>query len=156
MNEIQRILDQYERVMNGAAWHGDPILQILDGVSAATAALRPVANAHSIWEIVGHMAFWEGVATKRLAGLRAGLVEEGNFPAVPEATEVNWQKTLERFRASNHAFREALHKLDAAQLDELSAAGKRSFYDEAHGLIEHNAYHAGQIALLSKSMNQGR
>ncbi len=156
MNQIQRILDQYERVMHGAAWHGDAIWQIIEGISAERAALRPIANAHSIWEIVGHMAFWEAVAAKRLGGLRAGLEEEGNFPAAPEATEANWQKTLDRFRASNKAFREALQKLDAARLDELSAAGKRSFYDEAHGLIQHNVYHAGQIAVLARSMNQGR
>ena len=154
MSETQRILNQYDIVMHGAAWHGDPIWQILDGISAERAALRPIANAHSIWEIVGHMAFWEGVAAKRLAGLRAGLEEEGNFPATPEATEANWQKTLEQFRASNQAFREALQKLSPDRLDELSAAGKRSFYAEAHGLIEHHVYHAGQIALLAKAMNQ--
>ena len=73
---------------------------------------------------------------------------------MPEATEVNWQKTLEEFRASNQAFREALQKLDPARLNELSAAGKRSFYEEAHGLIEHSVYHAGQIALLAKAANQ--
>ena len=80
MTEVRRILDQYDRVMNGDAWHGDPIWQILDGISAEKAALRPIANAHSIWEIVGHMAFWEDVAARRLGGLRAGLKEEGNFP----------------------------------------------------------------------------
>jgi hypothetical protein len=70
--------------------------------------------------------------------LRAGIEEEGNFPPVPpEATEANWQTTLDAFRASNKALRKALQKLDPAGLDELSAAGKRSFYDEAHGLIEH-------------------
>jgi len=72
----------------------------------------------------------------------------------PEATEANWQKTLEQFRASNQAFREALQKLSPDRLDELSAAGKRSFYNEAHGLIEHHVYHAGQISLLAKAMNQ--
>jgi hypothetical protein len=101
------------------------------------------------------MAFWEDVAARRLGGLRAGLKEEGNFPPVPpEATEANWQKTLDRFRASNRTFREALQELDPARLDDLSAAGKRSFYGEAHGLIEHNVYHAGQIALLAKGMHQ--
>jgi uncharacterized damage-inducible protein DinB len=154
MTKGQRILDQYDRAMHGAAWHGDAIWQVLDGISAERAALRPIANAHSIWEIVGHMAFWEGVAARRLGGLRAGLEEDRNFPAAPDATEVNWQKTLDQFRASNQAFREALQKLDPARLDELSAAGKRSFYEEAHGLIEHNVYHAGQIALLAKAANQ--
>jgi uncharacterized damage-inducible protein DinB len=67
MTEVRRILDQYDRVMNGDAWHGDPIWQILDGISAEKAASRPIANAHSIREIVGHMAFWEDVAARRFA-----------------------------------------------------------------------------------------
>jgi uncharacterized damage-inducible protein DinB len=154
MNEVQRILDHYDIVMQGSAWHGDAIWQILDRISAEKAALRPIGNAHTIWEIVGHMAYWEGVATKRLGGLRAGLEEEGNFPpAPPEASEANWQKTLDQFRASNQQFREALQKLSPTRLHELSAAGKRSYYDEALGLIEHSVYHAGQIALLAKAMD---
>ena len=44
-----------------------------------SAALRPLANIHTIWEIVGHMAFWEDVAAKRLAGARAGMMEEGEL-----------------------------------------------------------------------------
>ena len=154
MTETQRILEHYDRTMHGDAWHGHPVWQVLDGISAERAAMRPLANAHSIWEIVGHMAFWEEVAARRLGGLRAGLEEDRNFPAMSEATEVNWQKTLDQFRASNQAFREALQKLDPARLNELSAAGKRSFYEEAHGLIEHSVYHAGQIALLAKAANQ--
>lgn len=151
MTEIERIVAEYDRVMNGNAWHGDPIWQILDSVTAKSAAQRPIASAHSIWEIVLHMTFWEGVGTKRLAGQRAGLDESLNFPAPPAATETNWQITRDAFRASNQEFREALAKLDAARLDELSAAGKRSFYEEAHGVVQHNIYHAGQIALLRKA-----
>jgi uncharacterized damage-inducible protein DinB len=155
MNQVQRILEHYDRVMHGSAWHGDAIWQILDGISAERAASRPIANVHSIWEIVGHMAYWEGVAAKRLGGLRAGLEEEGNFPpAPPQITEAGWQKTLDAFRASNEAFRQALRSFDPDRLDELSAAGKRSFYDEAHGLIEHNVYHVGQVALLAKAVKK--
>ena len=151
MTEVQRILDQYDRVMRGDAWHGDAIWQILDRIPAEKAASRPIVNAHTIGEIVGHMAFWERVAAKRLGGLRAGLVEEANFPAAPAANEANWRKALDELHATNQAFREALRKLSPARLDKLSAAGKRSFYAEAHGLIEHHVYHAGQIALLAKA-----
>ena len=151
MTEIERILEQFDRVMQGNAWHGYPIWQILDGISAKCAAHRPIAEAHTIWEIVLHMMFWEGVATRRLAGQRAELDEALNFPAQPKATERNWQKTREEFRASNQELRKALARLDAARLDELSAGGKRSFYNEAQGVIQHDIYHAGQIALLRKS-----
>jgi hypothetical protein len=150
MSEIERILQHYDGVLNGNAWHGDPVWQILDGISAQQAAARLLPSAHTIWEIVMHMTFWEGVVTQRLAGKRAGLVDELNFPAMPAVSEENWRKTLDDFRASNQSFRAALAKLDPARLNDLTAAGKRTYYGEAHGIIEHHVYHLGQIALLKK------
>jgi uncharacterized damage-inducible protein DinB len=150
MSAVTRILDHYNAVLNGEPWHGDAIWQILDGISLETAAARPRQEAHTIWEIVMHMTFWEGVAAQRLEGRRAGLVEELNFPAMPAVSEDNWQRTLQEFRASNQKLRDTLTKLDPARLDELTAAGKRTYYGEAHGVIEHTVYHAGQIALLKK------
>ncbi len=151
MSEIDRILAHYDQVMQGSAWHGDPVWQVLDGVPVEDAAARPLPDAHTIWEIVMHMIFWEDVVNERLAGRRAGLVEEKNFPPMPQATEENWRKTLDQLRTSNRAFRDALAKLEPAKLGELSAAGKRTYYDEAHGIIEHHVYHLGQIALLRKA-----
>jgi uncharacterized damage-inducible protein DinB len=151
MTEIDRIVAHYDQVMHGPAWHGDPTWQILENISAKTAAARPIDDAHTIWELVMHMIFWEEVAVERLAGRRAGLVEEKNFPPMPDATEENWGRTLDQLRDSNRRFREALSKLESAKLGELSAAGKRTFYDEAHGLLEHHIYHLGQIAILKKA-----
>ena len=124
---------------------------ILGDISAELAGARPLPEAHTIWELVMHMTFWEEVATRRLAGERAGLIEERNFPPMPAITEANWRRTLDEFRSSNASFREALAKLDPSKLDEPSAAGKRTYYHEAHGLIEHHVYHLGQIAMLKKS-----
>jgi hypothetical protein len=158
MTETQRLLQQYETVLHGDAWHGDAIWKILNGISAEAAAHRPLGDSHTIWEIVMHMTFWEAVGAKRLAGERAGLDEDEalNFPAMPVISEVNWRQTLERFRASNEEFGKALAKLEAARVDELTAAGKRTFYDEAHGVIQHDVYHAGQVALLKKDFTEGR
>ena len=151
MSEVDRILAHYEQVLNGDAWHGDPVWQILDGITAEAAAARPLLSAHTIWEIVMHMTFWEGVVTRRLEGQRAGLVEELNFPAMPAATDENWRRSLDEFRSSNQEFREVLRKFDPAKLNELSAAGKRTYYEEAQGIIEHHLYHLGQIAMLRKA-----
>jgi hypothetical protein len=152
MSEVDRIVVRFDQVMHGSAWHGDAGWEILKDISPEAAAKRAIPDAHSIWEIVMHMIFWEEVATERLAGKRAGLIEERNFPAMPKATQEHWDKTVNQFRDSNHKFRAALSKLEVSRLDELSAAGKRTFYDEAHGLIEHHIYHLGQIALLKKAM----
>lgn len=156
MSEVDRILTHYDAVLNGNAWHGDPVWPMLEAISAEQAAARPVPGVHTIWELVMHMIFWEEVAAQRLAGLAAGLVAERNFPAMPPATEQNWQKTLAEFQASNRSFRAALAKLEPGKLNELTAAGKRTYYGEAHGLIEHHVYHLGQIAVLKKRSSGDR
>ena len=151
MNDIKEMLKHYDEILNGDAWHGEPLWKILDGISAWQAAARPISAAHTIWEIVAHMTFWEGVVTKRLRGERAGLVDELNFPATPAATEENWQKTMDEFRSSNAAFRSTLEQLEATKLQRKTAAGKRTYWEEAQGIIEHHLYHVGQIALLKKT-----
>ena len=158
MTESERIAQQYDRVMHGDAWHGDPIWQILDGISpecaAASARRRRLTR---IWEIVMHMTFWEGVATRRLAGERAGLDEALNFPPCLRPTEANWQKTRERVsRVQSEVTRRRWRNLIPPGWTSCRPPEKRTFYDEAHGVIQHNIYHAGQIALLKKGFEAKR
>ena len=48
-SEAARIGDQLRRAFDGDAWHGDSFFKILEGVTAAQAAARPIKDAHSIW-----------------------------------------------------------------------------------------------------------
>ena len=150
MTEVERILDQYDRAMNGDAWHGDPVWKILDGISADQAARRAAADAHTIWELVAHMTFWETQVYRRINNLPDRPTEELNFPIMPEATEENWNSTLAEFRLSNAQLRQSLSQLDAARLDETPPGRDKTIYVEVHGIIQHHIYHAGQIAILRK------
>jgi uncharacterized damage-inducible protein DinB len=153
MNETERILEQYDRAINGNAWHGDAVWKVLEGITAEQAAQRAQADTHSIWELVAHMAFWETEVCRRLSGLSARSVEELNFPAAPEATAENWNRTLAEFRRSNEEFRAALSKFDGTRLDRPLPGREMSGYTayvEMNGVIQHNLYHAGQIAFLRK------
>ena len=150
MSEVDRILDQYDRAMNGDPWHGDPVWRILEGLTPDEAATYARANAHNIWELVSHMTFWETVVYRRLKHLPAKSPDKRNFPATPEVTAENWNKTLRDFRQSNDDFRAALAELEDAILDHPLPGRNKSAYVEVHGVIQHNLYHAGQIALLRK------
>jgi uncharacterized damage-inducible protein DinB len=156
MTEVKRILDQYDRAMNGDAWHGDPVWKILEGISAEQAATRPEANTHTIWELVAHMTFWETVVYRRLNNLPARSSEELNFPAMPEATDENWNATLAAFRQSNADFRKCLLQLDPARLEQTTPGRDKTVYVEVHGVIQHHLYHAGQIAVLRHFRNETR
>ena len=150
MNELQHILEEYDRAMHGDAWHGDPIWTILDGISSSCAAATPVCGVHSIWQLVMHMAFWERIALKRATG-PVKPEESLNFPATPAADEAAWQHTLDDFRESNREFRQHIMQLDPEKLDQKTPGGRRTYRADLLGLIEHHIYHAGQIAILRKA-----
>ena len=54
--EVNRLEEQLRRALEGEAWHGPSVLESLAGLSAAQAASHPIAGAHSIWELVLHLA----------------------------------------------------------------------------------------------------
>jgi uncharacterized damage-inducible protein DinB len=120
-------------------------------VTAEQAAAKPLAEAHSIWEIVLHIAAWEEGALRRLAGDRAELSTEEEWPPVSDTSEAAWHKTLELVEQNHLRLRKALSSLDDSRLPEPIVDGMSSVYATLHGVIQHNLYHAGQIALLKKA-----
>ena len=153
MTETHRIHSQLKRANQGPAWHGPSLRELLEGVTAEQAAARPIVGAHSIWELVNHIIAWEQIAKRRLEGDPANDVpDEVNFPPVADAGEQAWQTTLESLAASNQSLRDSIKQIDDAKLEEMAAGQSYSNYAMLHGVIQHDLYHAGQIALLKKAI----
>ncbi len=150
-NECKRIQQQLTRSFAGPAWHGPSVMELLEGVTAAQAAARPISSAHSIWELVLHIAAWNRAATRRLNGDRANLSEEENFPSTGDGNEGAWEQALEVLRRNHHELHEAIGRVDVARLDQPILEDMTSVSGTLHGVIQHNLYHAGQIALLKKA-----
>ena len=153
MSESTRIADQLRRAFEGEAWHGDSLLKILRGVTAAQAAARPLKNAHSIWELVLHIAAWDGAVRQRMTGVAVRLSAAKNFPAVTDTSEAAWHRALKHLRRTHQELIEAVEKFPEASLAK-HVPGKQgahyTFYYMLHGVVQHELYHAGQIALLKK------
>jgi uncharacterized damage-inducible protein DinB len=153
MSEAARIADQLRRAFSGEAWHGDSVFEILNGVTAAQAAARPIASAHSIWELVLHIAAWDGAVRRRLGGVAVSLSDAENFPAVTDAGEAAWRATLAEVRRVHEELVAAVAGLPDSRLYEM-VPGKEgvhyTFYYMLQGVVQHELYHAGQIALLKK------
>ena len=151
MSEVQRILDQLERACEGNAWHGPSVRELLKGISARQAAAKSVPAGHSIWEIVLHMAAWQDVVRRRLAGETIiDLPPELDWPLVADTSEATWRQAVENLTQSKQQLREAISQLDDHRLSDLVPGKDYSVYVLLHGVIQHNLYHAGQIAVLKK------
>lgn len=152
MTELTRIADQLDRAFDGDAWHGDPLMKLLDGVTAAQSALHPIANAHSIWEIVHHLLAWKTAVPFRLRGEVKELHGADDWPPVTDASEAAWAKCLGDLRGAHNALVAAVRALPQSKLDELVPNRDHSYYVLMHGMVQHDLYHAGQIAILKKAI----
>ncbi len=154
MSEAARIADQLRRAFDGEAWHGDSLVEILAGVTAAQAAARPVKNAHTIWELALHIAAWDDAALRRLGGTAVDLSDAENFPPVTDSSEAAWKRTLAEVRHTHEKLVAAVAAMPDSRLGE-GVPGKPdahyTVYYLLHGVVQHELYHAGQIALLKKA-----
>ena len=155
MTEIERILDQLKRAYEGNAWHGPSVREAIAGITAEQAHARPLANAHSIWELVHHIAVWENAGRRRLSGDRAqiDLSSPEDWPPADDATEAAWEQAKAALDRGHEALIEAIKRVPESRLDEPILEGMSTVYVTVHGVIQHDLYHAGQISMLKKTLS---
>ena len=157
MNEIARIVDQLEREHSGDPWHGSPLSEILQGVSHTEAAARPLADAHSIWELVLHVTGWKNEVRHRLAGAPAAEPTDGDWPAPGEPSPERWIEARQNLELAHRLLVSAVKEFPEPNLfiptndqRERSLGVGVTYYELLHGIVQHDVYHAGQIAILKK------
>ena len=154
MNETERIQDQLKRAYDGNAWHGPSVREVLNGVTAQQAHARPLANAHSIWELTQHIAVWEDVGRRRLEGDRAQIAISSpeDWPPADNISEAAWEQAKAALDRGHRALVEAVARVPESRLDEPIFEGMSTVYVTLNGVIQHDLYHAGQIAMLKKAL----
>ncbi len=156
--EIARLLDQLEREYKGDPWHGSPLTHILSDVDHRLASARPLAGAHTIWELVLHLTAWKNEIGRRLAGAPAGEPPEGDWPTPPGDSADHWRQAIDALDEAHRGLIAAVRQVpDARLLAPTNDPRNRetgegvTFYVLLHGIVQHDIYHAGQIALLKKA-----
>lgn len=151
MSEPERIVDQLRRAMDGPAWHGPALQELLKGVSPEMAAATPIPGAHSIWELLLHITAWTEAVRRRLQGDRARLSPAEDWPTIEETSEAAWNTALDRLEQAHQHLLRDVEQLSPTRLDESIGQDGLSVYVTLHGLVQHHLYHAGQIALLKRA-----
>ena len=147
-----------ERSVAGDPWHGPSLTSLLADVTAVEAARRPIGGAHSILEIVLHVAAWAEEVGARLAGGVAGEPAVGDWP-LPRP----WDEARARLAAAHASLQRRLAAFPEERLGERIGGDREpalgsgvSYGAMAIGVAEHNAYHGGQIALLKRALRGSR
>lgn len=155
MAEVDRLVARMAEAFDGAPWYGPSLRSALDGVTSAEAFATPVPGAHGIAELVRHLTWWKRVVRRRLQG-----------DPVSDANAVDWPPLRPRSR-SWRALRADLQAAHAELVTEVRALTPRALNRTVpgqsipiramlHGVADHDIYHAGQVVLLRRALEESR
>lgn len=151
------LANELSKAYHGDPWHGSNTLDLLLKADAAKVFTHPIPNAHSIAELVLHLTAWTEETAARIQGNAAKEPTLSDWPAPEENSADEWMRLLDRFKEANEGLIDLCRRLDhhqwnVAVKDERNPA-LGTGVDNAeliNGLVQHHAYHSGQIALLLK------
>jgi uncharacterized damage-inducible protein DinB len=147
MRRVEQMLLELNAAWNGEPWYGTALRTMLEGIDEKTAWRRPIAEGHTIAELTAHVATWIDVVRERLAGEKPEVPPERDFPPVDGLT---WPQLLARLQRAHSALVDAVARMDDTDFDKIVPGKDYTAAFMLDGLIQHNVYHAGQIALLRK------
>jgi len=153
MSQCENLADQIRRAFEGEAWHGDSLNELLKDVSAEQAAAHPVHGSHSIWELLLHIAAWDNAVLRRARGNTVNLSDNENFPPVHDTSPAAWAGALASARKTHDELVATVAKFPDSRLEEPVPGKTQAYYNFYYmfsGIVQHELYHAGQIALLKK------
>jgi uncharacterized damage-inducible protein DinB len=150
--DVQSLMKRLENTHSGEPWFGRSVQSLLADVDAKKAAVHKGGSSHTLLDILWHMNTWMAFSLDRIK-------KENNFDLkTAEALDWRkidpkkdtWKKALAEYEKLHKQTVKELHTKDDDFLLEIVEFRKYNFRYLINGLIEHNIYHAGQIALLNK------
>jgi uncharacterized damage-inducible protein DinB len=155
--ECNRIAGALASAINGEAWYGDSLREILGKVTAQQAQARPIANAHTIWELVLHVEAWVKLCLDAVQGKPipawSTMPKEMDWPPLGDTSEQAWKQAVNSFFVAHMTLADAIQTLSDRQLEATVPGRPYDFYHLFQGMIQHAVYHGGQIALLKKALH---
>jgi hypothetical protein len=153
MKTDELVLALFDEAYEKKTWHGPNLKQAIKGVTAEQAAWRPGPGRHNIWEEALHAAYWKYTVRRRIEGGKRGLfaLKGSNFFPRPEKGKLNdaaWGADKALLEREHKALRETIERV-------LQTPRATKLLPTMYGIAFHDIYHAGQIRLVRRLMENG-
>lgn len=153
MKENKRLSKLLKDHFNGDPWIDVQLLDSLKGLTAKEAA-RNINGLNSVWEIVQHMTCWRETLLQRIEGRHVPAPAHNYFFPLKDTSAAAWTAAIKQLKASQEALLDYLSNDNIAVIDEAPPGSNYSRYELLQGVLQHDAYHLGQIVLIRKMLKQ--
>ncbi len=148
--ESERISKMFADLYAGNPWIEVTITDTLKNLTAEKVYKRPAQGINSIWEIVNHLINWRVTILKRLQGETIPSPPNNYFEPVKDKSAESWEATLKRLSETQSGWDELLSNMKQDKYDEHYPNYGYSVCEFINGILQHDAYHLGQIVLIKK------
>jgi hypothetical protein len=130
-------------------WHGPSLLAAVR-VDAETARIRLPQGGHTIFELVRHLTLWHDAVRRRLEGDRSWVRRGDDWRPVEDASAAAWKQAVLDLRHASERLIDVVRALDEPAFAANLPGKSYSAEFLISGVVQHAAYHAGQMRLLGK------
>ncbi len=155
MTTSEKLQQELENTCSGQPWYGLPIYDILSQVTFESAYEKPSGAIHNIAEIILHMLSWTEEVIDRLNEKPASLPLSGDWPATGAPDEQKWKTWIADLKLVNVNLVKTIQDFsednwNQSIIDKRGNQPVTTYKELVYGFIQHQIYHAGQIALLNR------
>ena len=157
MTTSEKLANELQQSVFGEPWHGTCLDVILKDVKHKQAFDKPIKNAHSIAELVLHIDAWIQETLDRLNGKEIGDPYVGDWPPTTDNSEKYWDNLKQQLYDNTNKLIAAVKKFSSEKFNEVVGSERNAAMGTGYtyefmisGVLQHNAYHGGQISLLKK------
>lgn len=154
---IEKLVIELNRAMFGEPWYGASVKNVLDAITYKQAFAASIGNVHTIAEIALHILAWNEEMLSRFEGNEPKEPVIGDWPWVKYDDEKYWNEIRENIYSTHNRLIKLVEtfpvekyedKIGTEQKTELATGF--TYRESLLGLMQHNIYHVGQIALIKK------
>jgi uncharacterized damage-inducible protein DinB len=157
MKRNEKLADELFRSVFKDPWHSASLQGILESISPEILFAKPIKNAHSIVELALHIDAWIQEVYSRLNGNPPADPVAGDWPKPCFETTAYWNSIKKDIYTHSNELIAALKKVSEDKLDQIVGAERNPVLGTGYtyetmiiGLVQHHAYHSGQISILKK------
>lgn len=150
---LKALIHQFKFVFDRSPWYGESVMTKLAGITAEEAFYKPKPEVHSIYEVVQHMLAWRIYALHILEGDLEYDIEVNShkdWSVLPQASQEAWADLVASLKSNQTHLLRKLAEADDELLTETVPRREFTYDHMLQGIIHHDIYHLGQIALLKK------
>ena len=154
MNLPAQIATHLRDVHFGGNWTASNLKDVLNDVTWEEATAR-VPSFHPMATLVYHMNYFVSAVLNVLEGGPLDAKDKFSFDVPPIRNAEDWEALLAKTWSDAERLASRIEKLPEEVLWKTFVNEEYgNYYRNLHGIIEHNHYHLGQVALIKKALKR--